>query len=195
MSRLSSRSRDQLDAAGQAVWDTIAGSRGDRVVDEDGGLRGPFNAYVRVPRLGALLTRLGSTLRAESPIERRLIELAIITVGARWKAEYEWWAHSAMAREHGVSESVIAAIGRGQTPDFDRDDERIVHAMARELAEAGTVSPETYAAAHDLLGDESLIELVTLCGYYTLVSFTLNAFDVPLPPGAEQMWGDGQRPT
>jgi hypothetical protein len=29
---------------------------------------------------------------------------------------------------------------------------------------------------------------VSLCGYYTLISFLLNGFEVPLPPGAAPMW-------
>jgi len=33
-----------------------------------------------------------------------------------------------------------------------------------------------------------MVELVSLCGYYTLISFTLNAFEVPLPSGATEKW-------
>jgi hypothetical protein len=55
-----------------------------------------------------------------------------------------------------------------------------------------------YAAAQQLLGDAGMVELVSLCGYYTLVSFLLNAFTVPLPPGAAPAWGSpaeqGQAP-
>jgi 4-carboxymuconolactone decarboxylase len=88
-----------------------------------------------------------------------------------------------MAREHGVADDVIAAIGAGAQPAFPRHDERVVHAIARELASTGHLSDETYAAGRDLLGEQGLVELVTLCGYYALVSFTLNAFEVPLPDG------------
>jgi len=35
-----------------------------------------------------------------------------------------------------------------------------------------------------------MVELVSLCGYYTLVSFLLNAFTVPLPPDALPMWAN-----
>ncbi len=49
---------------------------------------------------------------------------------------------------------------------------------------------DAYAAARELLGDKGMVELVTLCGYYTLVSFVLNAFEVPIPPGAVPTWGD-----
>jgi hypothetical protein len=35
-----------------------------------------------------------------------------------------------------------------------------------------------------------MVELVALCGFYTLVSFLLNSFEVPLPPGAQPIWGE-----
>jgi 4-carboxymuconolactone decarboxylase len=94
-----------------------------------------------------------------------------------------------MARRHGVPDAVVDAIGRGEDPPFQADDERTVYALARELSETGRVGQDAYAAAQRLLGDAGLVELVSLCGYYTLVSFLLNAFDVPLPPGVPPMWG------
>ena len=96
-----------------------------------------------------------------------------------------------MAREHGVAGAVVDAIGRGEDPPFEADDERVVYTAARQLSEAGRLDQETYDAAHRFLGDAGMVELVSLCGYYTLISFLLNAFTVPLPPGAEPVW-DGQ---
>ena len=188
MSRLPDLRRDQLDPAGQEVWDLVVGTRGSQLVTDAGGLVGPFNAFVHAPDIGRHLASLGAALRFGTSIERRLTELAIITVGSRWKAEFEWWAHARMAREHGVSDAVVHAIGRGDDPPFSADDERIVYAVARELTLTGQLSQESYTAAHGLLGDAGLVELVSLCGYYSLISYLLNAFAVPVPPGAELMW-------
>jgi len=129
-----------------------------------------------------------AALRFESSVERRLLEVAIITVGARWRAEFEWWAHSRMALQHGVGAETVDAIARRETPTAMPDDERIVHAIACQLVDDGHVDEATYAAARGLLGDRGIVELVTLCGYYTLVCFTLNAFEVALPPGATPVW-------
>ena len=188
MSRLPYLRRDDLDDAGRAVWDGLESSRGRTVVNQDGGLVGPFNAWVHAPMVGKQLSALGATLRFESSIERRLLELAIIVVAAHWKAEFEWWAHARMAREHGVADEVVDAIGRGGTPAFAADDEALVYEFARQLVAGGRVDDPTYARAGELLGDQGVVELVALCGYYTLVSFTLNAFAVPLPPGVEPAW-------
>jgi 4-carboxymuconolactone decarboxylase len=94
-----------------------------------------------------------------------------------------------MARRHGVADLVIEAIRRGEEPPFEAEDERAVHAVARQLASTGRISQDAYDAAHQVLGDTGMVELVTLCGYYTLISYLLNGFDVPLPPGEAPVWG------
>ncbi|HYW26722.1 MAG TPA: hypothetical protein VE953_21300 [Terriglobales bacterium] len=188
MSRLPSLRRDDLDEAGQAVWDGLESSRGRAVVNEDGGLVGPFNAWVHAPVVGRRLSGLGATLRFETSIERRLLELAIIVVAAHWKAEFEWWAHARMAREHGVANEIVDAVGRGETPAFAAHDEALVYEFARQLVVGGRVDDGTYAGAVELLGNQGVVELVSLCGYYTLVSFTLNAFAVPLPADVKPAW-------
>ena len=58
----------------------------------------------------------------------------------------------------------------------------------RPFCQCSDYDPETYAAADRFLGDAGMVELVSLCGYYTLISFLLNAFAVPLPPDASPMW-------
>jgi 4-carboxymuconolactone decarboxylase len=139
MSRLPFPTRDDLDDHGREVWDSITETRGS-IVTGEGTLMGPFNAWVNAPGIGGRLAELGAALRFESSVERRLLEVAIITVGARWQAEFEWWAHSRMALQHGVSQEAVAAIARGETPTLP-DDERIVHAVARQLVDDGHAAP------------------------------------------------------
>jgi 4-carboxymuconolactone decarboxylase len=193
MSRLPYLKRDDLDEAGQAVWDVLVSTRGRTVVNEAGGLVGPFNAWVHAPVAGARLSTLGAALRFETSLDRRLLELAIIVVAAHWKAEFEWWAHARMAREHGVDDAIVAAVQRGEEPSFAADDEAVVYALARQLVTTGGVEDATFARAAEVFGSQGVVELVSLCGYYTLVSFTLNAFAVPLPAGIEPAWSAGLR--
>lgn len=188
MSRLPDLRRDQLTPAGKAVWDSIVATRGNHVVSEAGALTGPFNAMVHAPDAGGPLGSLGAALRFGTSLGRRLTEVAILTIASRWQAEFEWSAHARIAREAGVHDAVIDAIGAGREPEFSADDERIVYSTARELVIGGHLSPASYAAAQELLGDTGVVELVALCGYYTTISFLLNAFEVPLPAGVEPMW-------
>jgi 4-carboxymuconolactone decarboxylase len=188
MSKLPPLRRDELSPDGQELWDSIVEGRGKQLVTADGGLAGPFNAFVHAPEVGWRMSSLGHQLRFGTSIERRLSELAIITVGARWQAEFEWFAHARMAREHGVPDAVVDAIGRGQEPPITADDERAIYTAAYQLSHTGRLDADAYAGAHLLLGDAGMVELVALCGYYTLISFLLNAFEVPVPPDAERMW-------
>ena len=126
MTRIPYVRREELGPRASSVGSIVNG-RGDLVVTADGGLAGPFNAFVTAPGAGRRMSSLGATLRFGTSIERRLSEIAIITIGARWQAEFEWWAHAPMAREHGVAEAVVDAIGRGEDPPFEADDERAVY--------------------------------------------------------------------
>ena len=188
MSRLPELRRDQLPAAGQALWDLIVRTRGSRVVTDAGSLSGPFNPMLHAPDSGEPLASLGAALRFGSSLDRRLTEVAILTVASHWQAEFEWSAHARIALEAGVPAAVVDAIGAGETPPFTADNERVVHSAARELTTTGRLGEPSYAATQRLLGDTGVVELVELCGYYTLISFLLNAFDVPLPAGVEPMW-------
>lgn len=190
--RLPELHRNQLSAAGQAAWDLLVETRGSRVVTAQGSLSGPFNAFVHAPDIGGPLASLGAVLRFGTSLGQRLTELAIITVAAGWQAEYEWMAHARLARQAGVADAIVDAIGRQEDPSFTAQDEQIVYAAARQLVTDGRLSQAAYDAAQALLGDTGMVELVTLCGYYTTISFMLNAFDVPLPPDVQPMWLGGK---
>lgn len=187
-SRLPYLRRDDLDADGLRVWDGVTGSRGAGLVTPEGGLIGPFNAFLHAPGVGRRLSALGQAVRFETSLERRVSELVILTVAARWKAEFEWWAHVPAAREHGVAPEVIEAIGRGEEPPLEAPDERAAYAVARQLTDNGQLSQDAYDAAQQLFGDAGMVELIALCGYYTLISYLLNGCAVPLPPGATPAW-------
>ena len=190
MARLRSLTRPELSDEQAELWDGITESRGGGIdlFGPDGGLVGPFNAFVHVPQIGRRLSSLGGFLRFKTSIERRLTEVAICTVGAHWRSEFEFWAHAPMAIEFGVSESVVEALRSGEAPVFERDDERIVHAVTSQLLNDRRVDGATFAAAETLLGESGMVELAALVGYYCLISTTLNLFEVALPPGEVNSW-------
>lgn len=193
MTRLSFLTRTDLDQEQADLWDALVESRGGGVdlFDPNGALVGPFNSWIHAPRVGRRLSSLGAHLRFRTSLDRRLSEIAICTVGAHWHSEFEFWAHAPMALEHGVGESVIDALRAGEVPEFERDDERIVHSVVHQLLTARRVDATTYAEAQELLGEPGMVELVATVGYYCLVSMTLNLFEVALPEGEELNWPEG----
>ena len=139
---------------------------------------------LHAPAIGDPVQNLGGTLRFGTSLPRNLLELAILTVGAEWRAQFEFWAHARMAREAGIAGEVVAAIRDGQEPSLEGD-EVAVYAFCRELLDSKRVSDQRYASVVDIVGRQGAVELVSLLGYYTLVSMLLDTFQVPLPPGTE----------
>jgi 4-carboxymuconolactone decarboxylase len=183
MSRIPDLVLEKLSPEQRRAYDAIvAGPRG-RVV-------GPLRVWLESPQLADHAQVLGAFCRFNTSLPPRLSELAIITTGAFWRANFEWHAHAPMAIEAGIDPAAVEAIRSGKTPQFKRDDEAAVHAFARELIETRRASAQTYARVLDVLGLKGVVELVGILGYYSLVSLTLNAFEVPLPAGAPEPFAD-----
>ena len=145
----------------------------------------------KLPRCGAAHLvddniELGAFCRFGTRLPPRLSELAILVTGAFWQAGFEWHAHAPIALAAGVPADAIEAIRLGRAPNFARADERSVYEFSRELWTRRRVSDVTYRRIADLLGNETVVELVGILGYYGLISMTINAFEVPLPQGADQ---------
>jgi 4-carboxymuconolactone decarboxylase len=167
---------DAMTPAQRAVAEAIAS--GPR-----GGLRGPFQAWLRSPDLADRLQKVGEYLRFSSAVPRRLNELAILITARAWDAQYEWYAHHRLAMEAGLDPAVAAAVAEGRHPPVLRADEAVVYDFCTELRANRNVSDATLAAALELLGEQGVIDLIAVSGYYDVVSMTLNVAEVPLPDG------------
>ena len=192
MTRLSYVDCAQLTPEQKELYDSIAsGPRAAKrksLVDAQGHLTGPFNAFLHLPALGKHWSAVGEGLRFRTSIERRLFELAILAVAVHWHSGHEWAAHAKLAREEGISEDIVASLRRGEQPRFEKHDEEIVYAFAHELVTQRHVSDARYAAASALLGEMQLVELVNALGYYIALAAMLNAFDVHPPAGLDDPW-------
>lgn len=192
MTRLTPLTYDAATPEQREVWDAILATRGDpaSLIGPDQALMGPFNAMASAALIGGRTANLGQAIRFQSRVPDNLHEIAIITVGVHWRANFEWWAHARFAQNAGVDDAVIDAIGSGDTPHFTNPDEATVHAFAAQLVGTGRVDDATYEATRDTLGEDALVDLVATIGYYCMISLTLNAFSVPLPPGETPKWED-----
>ena len=178
MPRLTPLNMDELSPEQKQVADAI-------VSGPRGGLRGPFDAWLRSPGLADPAQRLGAYCRFDNSLPRDLSELAIILTGRHWKAQYEFYAHARLAREAGLPEDIIEAVRTGAEPPFTRDEERAVYAFVTEYFRDHRVSDASYQHVVQLWGERGAVDLVGVVGYYGLVSMTLNVFEVPLPEGVE----------
>jgi 4-carboxymuconolactone decarboxylase len=205
VSRIEGLSPDRQTREQRELYDAILAGRrnqgaasaeraaaGSGLVDQRGALVGPFNAWLRSPAIGDRIQRLGEQIRFTSSLPQNALEVAILVEAREWRAEFEWWAHARLAQRAGVRPEVIAAIEAEREPEFTDDGEAVAYRFSRELLARRRVSDETYAAARERFGERGVVELVTLLGYYTLVSMTLNLFEVPLPPGQPRPFAAGR---
>lgn len=176
MSRYREIAPEEMTPAQRRVRDEIVAGRRGR-------FGGPFELLIRAPEICGHAARLGEHLRWGTSLPDRLSELAIITTARFWRAQYEWYAHAPLAAKAGVPEAAIEAIRHGETPDFARPDEALVHRICSELFASRRLSDATFAEATQTLGEGGLVEVIAILGYYTLIGNTLNAFQVALPAG------------
>lgn len=185
MSRLPELDRATLTDAQRGVLESIeSGPRGAM------GLVGPFGVYVRVPGVGQAAQNLGAAVRFNTELAENVKEVAICTVGAFYKSKFEFAAHASLAAKAGVAQDIIDAIHNGEPPAFKDDAERLAYEVTGELLSNHRLSDSTYTRALECLGETPLVELVLTVGYYTTVSFTLNAFQIPLREGMTDPFPD-----
>lgn len=175
----------QLTAEQRALRQQMQGSlntpAGQRV-----GVLGPREVLINDPRLLQGYTSMGDVM-ATAPVPLRYKEMAILMTARALDSSYEWYAHEKPALNAGVPATVVAAIRRGQTPGFERADDRIVYNYVDQIHRQHRVDDDTYHRAWDLLGTNGLLNLTMVVGHYMNVATTLNVHAFDLPAGVEPL--------
>ena len=146
-----------------------------------GELIGPFNAFLRVPDIFQV-SRDWAAAIAHYDLPADAQQVAILTVGAAWRSDYEIYAHTAEARHAGVPELAIDAILAGAVPAGLSPAADVTHRLALALAVDHAVDDGLYADAQDVFSTEQLIAMVNLIGRYMNTAAVLACFRVPAPP-------------
>ena len=140
---------------------------------------GPLRIWLNNPKLAKCAQQLGAYARYGTSLNKCLSELAIITTGRIWSSAFEWEHHVPLAIEAGIKEEYVDSIANAIRPKFKNDDEQIVFDFAAEANILKNVKNETFDTALKRLGKTKVIDIVGICGYYSLISMTLNVFKVP----------------
>ena len=153
---------------------------------DDGALLGPWGVFLHEPSVGQAHYDQIAAVTALKRLPESAKQVAILVVGARYKAAYELYAHAATAASEGMDAAKIATITAGERPDDLTSEEATAYDVASALVGGGVLPDATYRAARDAFGQGGLNELVFWVGLYAQVSITLNAFDVPSQEGYSQ---------
>ena len=174
--RLKLLSPGEMNEAQKQTYDeAIAGKRGSAPA--------PMMAWLNSPDMARHATRLGEMLRFNTMFPPKLSEIAILVTARHFTAHYEWWAHKRLALKGGLDPKIIDDIRDRRTPEFDDPKARMIYDVAKSLHEGHGLSQALYDEAVKLLTVRGVVEIIGLCGYYTMVSMTLNTFEFGLPDG------------
>ena len=148
---------------------------------EDGRFIGPFNPALLNPAIAAPFLDLQFAEQLHTSLSRRAREVVILAVGAVWQADYELYAHLAVARKAGLSNEAARKLVDGGMPDDLSEDENIALRLTRQLSTHHGIEESLYWKAEKTFGAKGLIDIAFLIGIYHSVCATLAMFAIPAP--------------
>ena len=175
---------EKLSPEQKALYDRFrvqidSGFNAFKTMREDGALLGPWSVWIHDAKVGEATRVFLDAISTMGQLSDEVKQIAILAVGSRFKAAYEMYAHAAVGGRDGLSAAKMAAVCAGQKPTDMTPQEATAFNVAMALLDGGVLAAPTYNAARDELGQAALNELIQLIGLYSLVSITLNAYDVP----------------
>jgi 4-carboxymuconolactone decarboxylase len=143
------------------------------------GVFGPFLPLLRSPQLLDRVAKMGEYLRFDSVLDARVRELVICAVARHTTNQFEWVMHAPLAVKAGVSQAAVVALHAGARPKALQRDEEIALDFTRELLGTHGVSDATYGDALAQFGEQGVVELTALAGYFAMVCWVMNVARTP----------------
>jgi 4-carboxymuconolactone decarboxylase len=170
-SRLQLRGRDGMTPEQLAEFDAIVASRGSG--------DGPFLAWLYNPKIARHAQELGRVVRFGTELTSVESEIVILHASAHYRCALEQKVHEEIVRKAAsLPDSVLEAIRSFKEPALVEPRQRMCSLVARTLLEEKHLPDELYRSAVEVLGERALVELVSVLGYFALVTYTLNAFEM-----------------
>ena len=163
------------DAQKKAADELVAGPRGT--------LAGPFIPLLRSPELMSRLQKTGEYLRFYNSVGQKLTEFVILLTARRWTQQYEYDVHAPLALKAGVKPELVRAITEGRRPTGMAADEEAAYDFCTELHQNHSVSDATYARAISMFGEQGVVDMSGLVGYYTTLAMIMNVARTPIEGG------------
>lgn len=173
---------DRLPPIPASEWTPAQRAMAQPIIDGPrGALISPFVPLLRSPELMDHAQRMGEYLRYRSSIGLRLSELAICITARHWSQQVEWAIHAPIAEREGIAAEALADIAQGRIPRALQPDEAVLYDFCTELHRNQGVSDATWNAAKALWGEQGVIDLVGVNGYYTFLSMVMNSARTTVP--------------
>ena len=166
--------RDKMTEAQKKAADEFVAGRGAPP-------SGPFVPMLRSPEVMLRAKAMGDYLRFKSVLPPRISEFAILITARQWTQQYEWAIHAPIALKAGVKPEVVKAIADGTRPPDMSEEESIVYDFCTELHQNKSVSDAAYSRALAKFGEQGIIDLTGINGYYTFLSMMMNVTRTAAP--------------
>ncbi len=168
---------NMTEAQEKAAAEVASGPRGE--------VRGPFNVLLRSPELMSAVQKVGEYLRFRCQLDRRVAEMATLIAARHWTQAYEWNAHHPLALKAGLKPEIAQAIADGRRPTGMATDEEVVYDVLTEALTNKSLCDVTYERGVKQFGEQNLVDLMVIAGYYALLAMLLNVARTPLPEGRQ----------
>jgi 4-carboxymuconolactone decarboxylase len=149
-----------------------------------GTLRGPFIPMLRSPEFMRRAQKLGEYLRFDNALPVAIKEFVILVIAAHYRQAYEWHVHCPLALQAGVSRQIVAALAAAEPPPELSIQQQAAHDFCMQLIRHCYVDDAGYAALQAEFGEQGVMDLLGMVGYYTMLAMILNTAHSPLPDGA-----------
>jgi 4-carboxymuconolactone decarboxylase len=114
-----------------------------------------------------------------SSLTEREREIAVVIITSKWHSDYPASAHEKRGKEVGLPAASVEAMMAGRPTSFEDEREQVVYECAMALANERLVPQGLHDRAVQVLGHQSITDMIVLMGYYTCVSLTMNFYAVP----------------
>lgn len=158
---------DELtDEQRKAVADITSGLRGE--------IRGPYWPILRSPGFLMSVHRVGEYTRYHCKLDHRINEMATLMGARAWTQQYAWNAHYGKAVKAGLAPATLDALAEGRRPANMQQDEAVLYDFVTEVLANKSVSDATYASAVAQFGEEGVIDILGIVGYYSMLAMIMN---------------------
>ena len=146
-------------------------------------LVGPFIPLLRSPEYMSRLQRVGEYLRYNTKLGPAISEFIILLMARQWTQQFEWYSHQALALKADIKPETIKSIADGGRPVAMSPDQEMVYEFVTEIRLHQSVSDPVYERVKSRFGEQGVIDISGLCGYYTTLAMLMNVARTPVPPG------------
>lgn len=164
---------------------------------DDGPGGGPYVVLLRSPDAYIATAALSEYLRFNSSIGLKLTEFASLISAYHTRARFQFGARYSGSQQQGVTKEVLDAVSQGRHPENMPEDEAIVYDFCTELHVNKYVSDVTYARALKRFGEQGVVDITAISGYYVYIGLLTNVArtptnsSIPLPPTFPR-WADAR---